>query len=252
MTRQQWGYLLAFIVSMSLLLIIATCKLLAEDNRMPQTRTFGGLINCMAVSDSGEIIVATDQGLYSLTRKTMLSVQPVNAIDISGDTIFTISMEPKLQTRDMQGTISSERSLGNMEPDSSRECIYPGLNGHFFLANMGDYPLSGIWRLAGQNIDGPFSLPQEITGRRLRGLGWNDNHFWIANQLEQIIYKLNMNPGMRRLETVNVLPRSLPTSSAILGLTWHDGNLYVAFQVGEETVIHIYEAEAEPRRNERD
>ena len=234
-----------------LILLLLPIILIAEENRMSQTQTFGGLINCMAVSGSGEIIVATDQGLYSLTRKTMLSVQPVNAIDISGDTIFTISMEPKLQTRNMQGTILSERSLGNLPPDSSRECLYPALNGHFFISNTGVSPYSGIWRLASPEIDGPFPLPQEVTGRRLRGLGWNDNHFWIATQLEQVIYKLEMNAGMRRLETVNVLPRSLPNSSAILGLTWHDENLYVAFQVGEETVIHIYKAEADPRRNER-
>ena len=236
-----------------LILLIIPIFLMAEDNRMSETVTFGGLINCMAVSDSGEIIAATDRGLYSLTRRTMLSVRPANAVDILGDLIFTISMEPKLQTRNMTGTVLAERALGILPCDSSRECLYPGLVTSYFLCNMGVSLNSGIWRLLeSPDIDGPYSLPQEITGRRLRGLAFDGSHFWIANETEQIIYKLKMNPGMRRLETVNVLPRSLPNSSAIQGLAWHDNKLYIAFQVDEETEIHIYEGEATSRRNERE
>lgn len=248
-----------------LILLIIPVLLIAEDNRMSQVQTFNGLINCMAVSNSGEVFVASDRGLYSLARG-ILSHNPVNAVDFSGDTIFAITMAPILVAMDMRGNIleGSGRALyqtsilphGNMPPDSDEwHCIYPGLTGHFFLCNAGVYPHSGIWRLAEPpNVDGPYTLPQEIHGRRLRGLGWADNHFWIANanEGEQIIYKLRMNPGMRRLETVNILHRSLPNSSRIQGLAWHDGKLYVAFQVRDETVIHIYEGEATPRRNERD
>ena len=228
---------------------------------MPQVQTFSGSINCMAISNNGEIIVAHDHGIYNLTRRSAIAFQPVNAVDISEGDIFTISLEPKLQYRDSVGTVLSEHSLyqnsilphGNMPPDSDNwHCIYPALNGHFFLCNTGVSPYSGIWRLAEPpNVDGPYKLPQEIHGRRLRGLGWADNHFWIANFSDQIIYKLYLNSGTRRLELANTLHRSLPNSSAILGLAWHGGNLYVAFQVGENTEIHIYESEAEPRKNER-
>lgn len=218
---------------------------------MSEMQVFNGLINCMTVTKDGEIIVAHDFGITSLSRG-MLSINPVDAITCSDTNLFTISLTAKFQKRDMQGGILQEFEL-NMPEDSSRECLYSGLAGQFFLCNMGVHPNTGIWQVT--NPDSTYTkyrFPVSIRGRRVRGLAWHDNHFWLANQLEQKIYKLAVNTESHSLLIKNVLQRSLPTSSGILGIAWHGSKLYVAFQVGEETEIHIYEGEATPRRHEKD
>ena len=233
-----------------LLLLLIPTQLIAEDNRVSQVQRFDGLANCIAVTNTDEIIVASDDGLYSLTRGRM-TTQPIDAVASVGTTLFTISADAKFQRRDSAGAVLDEFQL-DLLPDQSEECIYPGLTEHFFLYNIGIYVGSGLWKIVvpGESYEF-FQLPQDVYGRRLRGLAYHDGCFWVAKKTRQKIYKLRIVEGARQLETVAVLPRSLPHSSAILGLTWSQDKLYVAFQVDETTEIHIYETKTEPSKRER-
>lgn len=193
---------------------------------------YGGLVN--NITRDGEcLFAATDSGVVDLECGNWLCREPMNALSIYQDFLWTVSVAGTLRQRDLDGNEYFHCKLA--APDNASEVqvslCYPTV-----LFNLGGHYQSGLWQLEDCNRSEQH-LVYPIGAARLRGLIYDEGHYWVGEWQTCEIHRLSIQGDWAFVDsTINYSDYG----ERLEGFTGESGDWWVALQRGDSTVIYRF------------